>query len=711
MTDAAGNVTSMGYDLLGRKTAMGDPDMGQWQYQYDAAGNLTAQRDGRSLWLYLGYDELNRLTSKRQDDPVSGSLLADYSYDAPGQLGLPRRSRAYSAAGVVEVQAVAYDSRSQVTQQQWLVPGSDGGTFRLDTAYNAAGQRTALTYPGGSGGQLGEVVSLGYDAVGQLTGVAGVVEGVTTLYLASATYNAQGQPLELVNDSGANGLRRQYGYESNTQRLSVLRAGKTSPYTDLQELTYRYDNAGNVTSMVDGRNGSQRQCFQYDWLDRLTGAFTGDAACSGYSGVGVGAYSHSYGYDAIGNLTSYAGSSYTYGTTNAQPHAVASAYGNSYGYDANGNQVRRTIAGVEYTLVYDYENRLVAVNQGATEIASFLYDADGSRVKGTVAGVTTVYIAGVYEQSGAASTSYYEGGAMRRAGYASSNGVFYLLQDQLKSTSVIADQAGAEAARQFFYPYGGNRGGAAFSELTTKRFTGQYHEQGLPGSEGLSYYNARWYDPQLGRFTSPDTIVPGPANPQNLNRYTYAGNNPVIYDDPSGHCPWCFIAIGVAAILMHSGSADVHPKGVVEQYAVQIKSSARAFRIDPVILGAVIDHESTNWNRANGSGDSLAIIYQDLRNTEISGWSYGLGQIKLAAAKKVEDAGLMPKLATNTERRNALMDNVTNIKYTAAKLANDKAQIQAWYAAQGEPISADTLNRLMMFSYNQGWNDPTRALC
>ena len=86
--------------------------MGQWQYQYDAAGNLTAQRDGRNLWLYLGYDELNRLTSKRQDDPVSGSPIADYSYDAPGTVGCCRAAATpYSAAGVVEVQAVAYDSR------------------------------------------------------------------------------------------------------------------------------------------------------------------------------------------------------------------------------------------------------------------------------------------------------------------------------------------------------------------------------------------------------------------------------------------------------------------------------------------------------------------------------------------------------------------------------------------------------------------------
>ena len=154
------------------------------------------------------------------------------------------------------------------------------------------------------------------------------------------------------------------------------------------------------------------------------------------------------------------------------------------------------------------------------------YDADGNRIKG---------MGGVYEQSGSAATSYYEGGAMRRAGHVENNGVFYLLTDQLKSTGVIATQAGVEVTRQYYYPYGGNRSGAAFSSLTTKRFTGQYHESSLPGAEGLSYYNARWYDPQLGRFTSPDTIVPDPADPQDLNRYSYSSNNPVSRIDPSGH--------------------------------------------------------------------------------------------------------------------------------------------------------------------------------
>jgi RHS repeat-associated protein len=45
----------------------------------------------------------------------------------------------------------------------------------------------------------------------------------------------------------------------------------------------------------------------------------------------------------------------------------------------------------------------------------------------------------------------------------------------------------------------------------------------------------RRYDPQLGRFISPDTIIPDPQNPQSFNRYSYVRNNPVKYQDPTGH--------------------------------------------------------------------------------------------------------------------------------------------------------------------------------
>jgi RHS repeat-associated protein len=52
---------------------------------------------------------------------------------------------------------------------------------------------------------------------------------------------------------------------------------------------------------------------------------------------------------------------------------------------------------------------------------------------------------------------------------------------------------------------------------------------------GLLFYNARWYDPALGRWTQPDTIVANPYNPVDYDRYAYVGNNPVRYVDPTGH--------------------------------------------------------------------------------------------------------------------------------------------------------------------------------
>jgi RHS repeat-associated protein len=64
---------------------------------------------------------------------------------------------------------------------------------------------------------------------------------------------------------------------------------------------------------------------------------------------------------------------------------------------------------------------------------------------------------------------------------------------------------------------------------------------GYTGQRANSYiklddYHSRWYDADLGRFVSPDSIVPDAANPQSLNRYSYVDNAPISQSDPSGHC-------------------------------------------------------------------------------------------------------------------------------------------------------------------------------
>ena len=67
---------------------------------------------------------------------------------------------------------------------------------------------------------------------------------------------------------------------------------------------------------------------------------------------------------------------------------------------------------------------------------------------------------------------------------------------------------------------------------TERFFTGQIED----ADAGLYFYNARYLETGIGRFISPDSIVPNPSDPRDHNRYTYVRNNPLKYTDPSGHC-------------------------------------------------------------------------------------------------------------------------------------------------------------------------------
>jgi RHS repeat-associated protein len=66
---------------------------------------------------------------------------------------------------------------------------------------------------------------------------------------------------------------------------------------------------------------------------------------------------------------------------------------------------------------------------------------------------------------------------------------------------------------------------------TDRQYTGQISEPQL----GIYFYNARYYDPYLARFISPDTLIPQPGNPLAWDRYAYVRYNPVRYNDPSGN--------------------------------------------------------------------------------------------------------------------------------------------------------------------------------
>ena len=108
------------------------------------------------------------------------------------------------------------------------------------------------------------------------------------------------------------------------------------------------------------------------------------------------------------------------------------------------------------------------------------------------------------------------------------------LKTSLSGTAIETDLSGSVAAERRYLAFGGERDSSG--NLRTEN---QFTSQKLDGT-GLYYYGARYYNPEIGQFISPDTIVPAPGAVFAYNRYMYAYGNPLKYVDPSGHVAVCF---------------------------------------------------------------------------------------------------------------------------------------------------------------------------
>ena len=259
--------------------------------------------------------------------------------------------------------------------------------------------------------------------------------------------------------------------------------------------------------------------YTYDDLDRLL-----------TSSVPAG---ESFAYDSIGNMTSKAGTTLDYGTTSPK-HAVKSHGSTTYTYDANGSMTAR---GTQ-TIKYDPEQRPIRIQDG-TSIHRAAYDGDGVRRKREDSNGTVHYLGG-YERklaggsnSPEAVTKYYSAsfGAMSRPlAFRRGGTLHWLGADHLGGTVRVLDDSFTALDGMRYRPFGEDRD-AGTGLNTDRKFTGQTEDE----AAGLYWYASRAYDPAIGRFCSPDPIVPEPGNPQALNRYSYVYNNPLKFVDPSGH--------------------------------------------------------------------------------------------------------------------------------------------------------------------------------
>jgi RHS repeat-associated protein len=208
----------------------------------------------------------------------------------------------------------------------------------------------------------------------------------------------------------------------------------------------------------------------------------------------------------------------------------------NYTYDPNGNM----LTGPDFTnpssivtrsINWNADNMPVSVTRGSTTI-SLTYDGNGARAKKVAGGITTYYVSSDYEIKNGVATKYVFAGNMRVASIEGTNinnsKIFH--KDHLGSSVAITDNTGADLEATEYMPFGVQR-----SHSGTNASDYKYTDQELDNESGLYNYDARLYDPIIGRFISPDTVIQSPYNPQTLNRYSYCVNNPMKYTDPSGH--------------------------------------------------------------------------------------------------------------------------------------------------------------------------------
>lgn len=544
VTDPIGAVWSNVWDSLGRRLTAVDPDLGTWTYTYDAAGRLLTQTDARDNLVTLTYDRLGRALT-RTVTPAGGTADVTRSVWDEVRTGASNLGHLTREANAVARVCRDHDAAGRVVTERWTLPanttsacGTDPAgseSFAFSTLYDAGGRVIARTWPDGD--VTGTAAApMKYDMAGRLKSIPGAVTGLL--------YDASGNTTRAAY---ANGVISTFAYSSLRGWLTSVSHALGA--TTFETKTYDHDPGGRITAITSDVDG-ESWTYTYDGLDRLTNAANIDDATR----------TQYFRYDLGSRFTTVRSvGTYVYGAT--RPHAPTTVGSLAYTYDAAGNMT----SGDGRTLTWDGENRPATIARSGKTL-TLRYAPGGERVRKQIpvtdadcAGTKTdlvltptaeferrttwTCVAGTWEA--ATEWTKYPHADVERIGYGTTSETRYLHRDHLASVKRITDGSGSTVETDIYKPYGVRTStlvsnldaptgvGTAFSAPTrpeSKGFTGERDDPEV----GLLYLHARYYDPKIGLFVSPDSWDPLKEG-VGTNRYGYAGNDPVNKADRNGH--------------------------------------------------------------------------------------------------------------------------------------------------------------------------------
>jgi RHS repeat-associated protein len=563
------------WDTFGNKISVTETNSGTTSSVYNAFGEVLSSTNAKGQTTTFTYDALGRSLTVNQPE---GTYTTTYSGASGVMRGKVTQITGSGAASGYQ-ETFTYDSlgRPLTTSKTQF-----GETFTTSTTYDALGRVTSSTDAGGL--TVMNEYDEDYSFPLRQKLAPGNYEGAGTILWQAGTYDSKGRTLTQTLAQGVNISATYDSAKGDVLALSASRNGSS-----IQSKTYGWDSLGNLNTRTD-LIAQRTETFGYDTLNRLTSSSV--VALSGATITSVPP-PQTYSYDIKGNLLTKGDSaSLTYASP-TRIHAVTSAtvkgFNRTYSYDAAGyvtSDGKRTYTWTSFgqlkQLVYESAPELKDltgfIRHAAGRVQSdFDFDAAGGRARQVKERIapndsreieTTLYL-GAYERENHSTRAnelaspvlvktvhrHSLGGGMiytrTLGGSEPGTKLTNVLKDHLGSTdalvvgiwngSTFANQA---IERLSFDAWGERRDATTqisyrASDTDPFRTSAKDHDRGYTGHEqlddsGLIHMNGRIYDPELGRFLSPDPVVQIPEYSQNFNRYSYVLNNPLNATDPSG---------------------------------------------------------------------------------------------------------------------------------------------------------------------------------